>query len=67
MGICDACGGELYTRPDDMEESILNRLKVYEKQTAPLVEFYKKKGLIKDIDSDKSIDDMLADVFRVLG
>jgi len=66
-GVCDLCGGELYTRPDDMEESIMNRLEVYDRQTAPLVDFYKKKGNIQDIESDRSIEDMLAEVFRILG
>lgn len=66
-GICDVCGGELYTRPDDMEDAILNRLKVYEAQTAPLVEYYQKKGVVRDIDSDKSIEEMFGDVYRILG
>jgi len=48
-GICDVDGGELYQRPDDCEETILNRLEVYEKKTAPLVDYYQKKNLLRDI------------------
>ena len=45
-GVCDQCGGELYQRPDDSEETVLNRLGVYEKQTASLIDFYEKKGVL---------------------
>ncbi len=50
-GICDKCGGELYTRDDDKIESIKHRLEVYRDQTAPLIDFYRKKGNLKDIDA----------------
>ena len=53
-GVCDKCGGPLYTRPDDSLESITNRLEVYRKQTEPLIAFYRARGLLKDIDSSKS-------------
>ncbi|UCC66111.1 MAG: adenylate kinase [Deltaproteobacteria bacterium] len=49
-GICDKCGGELYQRDDDREKPIRARLQVYEKQTAPLIEYYRKKGLLRSID-----------------
>ncbi len=48
-GICDKCGGELYQRDDDREEVVRDRLEVYKKQTAPLIEFYQKKGLVVDV------------------
>jgi adenylate kinase len=48
-GVCDVDGGELYQRADDSEFTILNRLEVYEKQTAPLISYYQQKGLIRDI------------------
>lgn len=48
-GICDACGGELYQRPDDVPEAIKNRLDVYEKQTAFLVDYYQKKKLLREL------------------
>lgn len=50
-GICDRCGGELIQREDDSETSIKNRLAVYQKQTAPLLEYYRNKGLSIDIDA----------------
>ncbi len=56
-GVCDKCGGQTYTRPDDTMESITNRLSVYRKQTAPLIEFYRERKLLKDIDSSKSPED----------
>lgn len=48
--LCDRCEGELFQREDDREETIAARLQVYEKQTAPLVEYYRKRGLLKEID-----------------
>ena len=50
-GVCDIDGGELYQRVDDSEATILNRLDVYTKQTAPLIDFYRELGLIRDIDA----------------
>ncbi len=50
-GKCDKCGGELYTRDDDKTESIQNRLVVYRKSTAPLIDFYKSKGNLVDVDA----------------
>ncbi|MCP4724191.1 MAG: adenylate kinase [bacterium] len=64
--ICDLCGGELYTRPDDMKESILNRLEVYDVQTAPMVDFFRKKGHMDNIESNQPIPDMMKDVLAVL-
>lgn len=66
-GVCDKCGGVLYTRPDDTLESITNRLEVYKKQTEPLIAFYKEKRLIRDIDSSKSPEDTLVQIRKVLG
>ena len=57
-GICDACGGELYQRDDDNEKTISDRLVVYKKQTAPLLEYYEKQGLLKNIKGTGSIDDI---------
>ena len=48
-GFCDADGGELYQRADDSEATILHRLEVYEKQTAPLIAHYNRQGLVRDI------------------
>ena len=48
-GICDKCGGELYQREDDKPEVIKERLNVYRKQTEPLIEYYAKKGLLRNV------------------
>lgn len=66
-GVCDACGGPLYTRPDDSIESITNRLEVYKRQTEPLIEFYGAKSLLKNIDSSKSPEDTLTQIRKALG
>ncbi len=66
-GVCDVDGGELYQRVDDSEETILNRLEVYAKQTAPLIGYYREKGLLRDIDaggSPKNTDQQALAVFN---
>ena len=50
-GVCDQCGGTLYQRPDDSEATVLNRLEVYRRQTASLVDFYEKKGVLVRINA----------------
>ena len=55
-GICDKCGGELYQRDDDKEETIRKRLTVYEEQTSPLVDYYCQAGLLKTVDGMAPID-----------
>ena len=55
-GICDICGGELIQRPDDNEEALTVRLDAYVKQTKPLLEFYKNKGLLTTFDGSNSAD-----------
>ncbi len=65
-GVCDRCGGELYIRDDDRIESIRNRLRVYREQTAPLVEYYRRRRLLHDIDSAKSVEDTLAQLRPLL-
>ncbi|MCK4715082.1 MAG: adenylate kinase [Candidatus Aenigmarchaeota archaeon] len=49
-GVCDKCGGELYQRDDDREDVVRERLDVHKEETSPLIEYYRKKGLVKDID-----------------
>jgi len=66
-GVCDKCGGPLYTRPDDSLESITNRLEVYKNQTEPLIKYYRKKKLLRDIDSSKSPEDTLVQIRKALG
>jgi len=53
---CDRCGGEVYHRDDDSVETVTNRLEVYERSTAPLVEHYREKGLLKVVDGDQDVD-----------
>jgi len=65
--VCDKCGGELYQRNDDKIETVSNRLDVYAAQTAPLIEYYQSKGMIKSIDGSKSVEEVLADIQAALG
>ena len=65
--VCDKCGGNLYQRNDDKEETVVNRLHAYHEQTEPLIEYYKKQGLYKEIDGLQPIDKVYADVKVSLG
>lgn len=65
-GICDKCGHELIQRPDDRPETILNRLAVYQKDTAPLIDFYDKKGLLKRVQCEGPYAEALGRVFAAL-
>lgn len=66
-GVCDICGGELYQRADDTEETVANRIKVYEAQTMPLIDYYEKAGVIAHIDGATGLDNVFADIVSVLG
>ncbi len=66
-GVCDCCGGELFQRDDDREATIANRLTVYEKQTAPLVDYYRRQGALREIDGVGSIDEIRSRVMTALG
>jgi adenylate kinase len=65
-GVCDICGGELYQRDDDKEAAINNRIAVYKKQTEPVLDYYKKKGLLADIDGEREIDEVTSDIRKAL-
>ncbi|RLI84371.1 adenylate kinase [Archaeoglobales archaeon] len=65
-GKCDKCGGELYQRDDDREETVKERLKVYKAQTEPLIDYYSKKGLVYDVDGAKSIDGVFEEIKEIL-
>ncbi|MHB0976245.1 MAG: adenylate kinase [Candidatus Aquicultorales bacterium] len=54
-GVCDVCGGELYQRADDQAAAVRNRLKVYHTQTSPLIDYYKKHGLLANVDGSGSV------------
>jgi adenylate kinase len=58
QGVCERCGGELYQRDDDREETINARLSVYEKQTAPLVSYYRDRGMLRQIDGVGNVDEI---------
>ena len=66
-GKCDKCGGELYQRDDDKEETIQKRLEVYTAQTAPLIDYYGKKGIVKSVTGTGNIDEIVANVVTTLG
>ncbi|MFA6078994.1 MAG: adenylate kinase [Candidatus Omnitrophota bacterium] len=55
-GICDKCGQPLVQRPDDTEATVLNRLKVYEAQTRPLIDYYQKAGLLAKVSGDLGVE-----------
>lgn len=65
--VCPACGGEMYQRDDDKPETIKNRLDVYEKNTAPLIEYYRGQGLLKAVNGDDAIDAVYAATKEALG
>jgi len=66
-GICDRCGGELYQRADDNEETVQNRLDVNIKQSQPLLDFYETKGYLRPINGQQDIRKVLADIEQLLG
>ncbi len=66
-GVCDACGGELYTRDDDKEEAIQKRLEVYRAQTAPLIDYYRAKGILADVDARPLVDEVVIGFKKVMG
>lgn len=66
-GICDACGNELVLRDDDKPETVLNRLKVYHDQTQPLIDFYEKQGVLKNVDGTVDMQSVFAAIVAILG
>ncbi len=58
-GICDECGGELYQRDDDKADTILNRLEVYRNSTEALIDYYRQKDLLKDVDANAQREETL--------
>jgi adenylate kinase len=66
-GVCDKCSGELFQRDDDKEETIKKRLDVYNAQTAPLIDYYRSKGILKTVSGTGSIDDIFKKVCETLG
>lgn len=66
-GVCDVCGGELYTRADDLPETVKNRLTVYHDQTQPLIDYYKKANILRSVDGTQDMDKVFADIIAILG
>jgi adenylate kinase len=64
--ICDRCGGELYQRPDDTPETQKHRIEVYFEQTAPLIDYYRDKGLLVEIDGRPGIEEIQAELVGVI-
>ncbi|HNR93206.1 MAG TPA: adenylate kinase [Kiritimatiellia bacterium] len=65
-GVCDSCGGELYQRKDDSEETVLNRLEVYKKQTAALIDYYDAKSILLRLDASQPKEVTQARILEVL-
>jgi adenylate kinase len=66
-GVCDKCGGEVYQRADDTEETVKNRIKVYFSETAPLIDYYQKSGVIVNIDGDQPEETVFSEIAAALG
>jgi adenylate kinase len=64
---CDRCGGELYQRDDDKEETIKSRLKVYREQTEPLKDYYKRLGIMKSIPGEGEIEEIQREILKAIG
>ena len=66
-GICDKCGSAVVLRDDDKPETVQKRLAVYHEQTQPLIEYYSAQGILKSVDGTRPMDDVFADIVRILG
>ena len=66
-GICDVCGSEVVQRKDDREDTVRERLDVYERQTQPLIDFYKEKNLLSTVDGTKAINEVFEGICNILG
>ena len=66
-GVCDKCGGSLILRDDDKAETVLKRLGVYHEQTQPLIDYYTRAGILKEVDGTVDIDDVFAAIVKILG
>ena len=67
MGVCDKCGGTLYQRPDDNEETVSKRIEVYLNETQPLIEYYKDKNILVTINGEQDINVVFQDIVAALG
>lgn len=65
-GICDKCGGELYQRSDDTEEKVGTRLDEYSNKTAPLLDYYRNKGILHEVNGEQDIHQVTAEISSIL-
>ncbi|MHB8335350.1 MAG: adenylate kinase [Acidimicrobiales bacterium] len=65
-GVCSVCGGQVIQRADDQPEAIRSRLEAYERDTAPLLDFYRERGLLVSVDGSRAPDDVTADIVAVI-
>jgi adenylate kinase len=66
-GVCDICGHHLIQRPDDLKESVMNRLRIYKNKTQPLLDYYENKDLLLVIDGENPSDQVFNDIIKKLG
>ena len=66
-GVCDQCGEPLVLRKDDKPETVKNRLEVYHQQTQPLIDDYKKEGILAQVDGTQNMDQVFEDIVKILG
>jgi adenylate kinase len=66
-GVCDICGGPLYQRSDDNKDTVENRIDVYEEQTMPLIEYYKRAEILTDIDGSIGLENVFREIKKILG
>ncbi len=66
-GVCDICGQKLVLRDDDQPETVKKRLDVYHEQTQPLIEYYQKAGVLKEVDGTQALDAVFEDIAKILG
>jgi len=65
-GVCDRCGGELYHRSDDTEATVRSRLEVYRRQTAPLLAYYRERGLLREVNGDQEVEQVFRSLLNAL-
>jgi len=65
-GRCDSCGGELYQRDDDSEETVRARLEEYKSKTQPLMDYYRAEGLLRDIDGSMGVNEVLESIRQII-
>lgn len=66
-GVCDQCGEPLVLRDDDKPETVKNRLDVYHRQTQPLIDYYKKEGVLAQVDGTQDMEQVFQDIVKILG